>query len=56
MGQDRDLIAHGAGRQEYRCFLAQKCRHPVAEFVDRGVVAVLLVADLRGHHRGLHAG
>ena len=56
MGQDRDLVAHRAGRQKNRRFLAEQRGHPVAQLMDRGIVAVLLVADLGGHHRGLHSG
>ena len=52
--EDRNLVAHGARRQEHRRLLAEQRRHAVAQRVHGGIVAVLLVAQLGRHHRRLH--
>ena len=46
MDQQRDLVAHGAGREEDGGLLAQQGRDARLKRVDRGVFAALLVADL----------
>ena len=54
MDEDRDFVAHGAGRQEHRRFLAKPFGHHVAETIDRRVFAVDVVADLGLRHGTAH--
>ena len=54
MGENGDLVAHRARRQEHRRLLAEEVCHAGAEGVDRRILAALLVADLGGHHRRPH--
>ncbi len=55
MGQHGHHVAHRAGRQEHRRL---PCRaapaDALAQCVDGGIVAALLVADLRARHRLAH--
>src|SRR6267378_827739 len=52
----RDLVAHGAGRQEHRGVLAEQLGHHLAEQVDGRVLQLLLVAHLRLAHDTAHVG
>ena len=54
MDQQRDLVAHGAGREEDGGLLAQQGRDARLKRVDRGVFAALLVADLGLGHGVAH--
>jgi hypothetical protein len=47
-------VAHSAGGQEYRGFLAEQTGHPLAQQVHAGIVADLFVADLGPRHRLAH--
>ena len=52
----RNLVAHRAGRQEDRIFLAKALRDLITQPIDTGIEPVLLIADLRLGHRLAHAG
>ena len=49
-----DRVAHRAARQEDRGLLAEQRGHALLEREHRRVLAALLVAHLRGGHRGAH--
>src|SRR5438552_2537546 len=52
----RDLVAHGAGRQKHRGVLAEQLGHHLAEQVDGRVLQLLLVAHLGLAHEAAHVG
>ncbi|MEJ2677183.1 MAG: hypothetical protein P8011_18725 [Acidihalobacter sp.] len=54
MGHDGDQVAHGAAGHEQRRLHAQALRGEPLEFVDGGVFAVDVVADLGPHHGLAH--
>src|SRR5688500_2237337 len=54
MHRERDLVAHGARRQEQRRLLAKQLRHGVLEQVDGGILELLLVADFGLAHEPPH--
>ena len=51
---NRDLVAHGAGRNKDRGFAAEELGGPFLEAVDRGIFAVDIVADVGRGHRPSH--
>ena len=51
---DRGLVAHRAGRDEHRGLVAEHLRNVLFQSVDRGVLAIDVVADLRLGHRAAH--
>ena len=51
---DGDLVAHGAGGDEYGCFAGEDLGGASFEAVDGGVFAVDVVAYLGGGHGGAH--
>jgi hypothetical protein len=51
---ETDRVAHRARGQEHRGGLAEQLRDPLAQRVDGGVLAELLVAYLGGCHRRAH--
>ena len=53
-GAQRDLVGHGAARQEEGCLGAEQLRDLLLEAVDRRVLAVLVVADLGVRHGAAH--
>ena len=50
----RDLVRHRRRRQEQRPLLPEQSGGPLLQLVDRGVLAHLLVTDLRRSDRGAH--
>ncbi len=52
----RDLVAHGARRQEHRGFLAEQLGDHLAEQIDGRVLELLLVAHLGVAHEAAHLG
>jgi hypothetical protein len=52
----RDLVAHGAGRQKHRGFLAEKFGDPFLQQVGGWILECLLVAALGLGHGLAHAG
>jgi hypothetical protein len=54
MHLDRNLVAHRAAGQEERRLLAQQLGHHRLQPVNRGVLPLLLVADLRLGNRAAH--
>ena len=50
----RDLIGHGAGRDEQRRFVPRQIGEGLLEQVDRWVLAVLIITDLRFRHGPAH--
>jgi hypothetical protein len=56
MHRQRDLVAHGAGRQEEGRLLAEKPRHCLVQEIDRRVLAALFVAYDGVGNRVAHRG
>jgi len=53
---DRDLVAHGAGGEVQRRFLAQEIGDHLLQQVHGRVLALLLVAHLGLAHEAAHVG
>ena len=53
---DRGLVAHRAGRDEHRRGVTEHAGHVLLERVDRQVLAVDVVPDLRLGHGAPHRG
>ncbi len=51
---ETDRVAHRARRQEHRGSLAEQCGDPLAQDVDGGILAALLVAHLSCCHGRAH--
>lgn len=56
MPQDTDQVAHGAGRDEQRCFFSQQVGGHGFQTVDRGILAVNVISDLRAGMASRMAG
>jgi hypothetical protein len=54
--EERDLVRHRRRREKERFLLAEEIRGPPLELVHRGVLAKLLVTDIRLDHRRAHRG
>src|SRR5215468_8480981 len=54
MHLDRDLVAHRAGGQEHRGLLPEQLGDRLLQGVHGGILALLLVADLRLAHEAAH--
>jgi hypothetical protein len=48
------LVRHRGGREEERCLVPEQLGHAALQLVGGRILALLLVADLGGRHRGEH--
>ncbi len=53
-GANRNLVSHGACGHKQRCLAAKRLRRAPLQQVDRGILAVNVVADFSRSHRRAH--